>query len=179
MGLPRRAKDLVQAGVLLGVGLGGFFDGIVLHQILQWHHMVSARVEPTTVSTLQLNVLADGFFHAATYLFTVLGIALLWRAWRRPTVPRSSRSLFGSTLLGWGLFNVVEGLVNHHLLELHHVWPTGPGPVLLWDGGFLVWGSLFVLGGYLVVRRDDALSPPVGERRARAVAEGDGSADRE
>jgi uncharacterized membrane protein len=27
--------------LLLGIGLGGFFDGIVLHQILQWHHMLS------------------------------------------------------------------------------------------------------------------------------------------
>jgi uncharacterized membrane protein len=26
------------AGIFLGLGLGGFFDGIVLHQILQWHH---------------------------------------------------------------------------------------------------------------------------------------------
>lgn len=26
------------AGILFGLGLGGFFDGIVLHQILQWHH---------------------------------------------------------------------------------------------------------------------------------------------
>ncbi|MGZ5240675.1 MAG: DUF2243 domain-containing protein, partial [Caldimonas sp.] len=24
------------AGILFGLGLGGFFDGIVLHQILQW-----------------------------------------------------------------------------------------------------------------------------------------------
>ena len=29
------------AGILLGVGLGGFFDGIVLHQLLQWHHMIT------------------------------------------------------------------------------------------------------------------------------------------
>lgn len=36
-------------GVLLGVGLGGFVDGILLHQILQWHHMVSNVVPPTTL----------------------------------------------------------------------------------------------------------------------------------
>ena len=29
------------AGIVLGIGLGGFFDGIVLHQILQWHHMLT------------------------------------------------------------------------------------------------------------------------------------------
>ena len=26
---------------LMGVGLGGFIDGILLHQILQWHHMLT------------------------------------------------------------------------------------------------------------------------------------------
>jgi len=158
LGLPRHAKPLVQAGIALGVGLGGFFDGIVLHQILQWHHMVSARVEPNMIGSLRLNVMADGFFHAMTYGFTILGIALLWRAWRRPSVPKSGRSLLGSAVVGWGLFNFVEGIVNHHLLQLHHVWPDGPGPVLLWDGAFLLWGVLFIAGGYATVHRDDALS---------------------
>lgn len=158
LGLPQRVQPLVQAGILLGLGLGGFFDGIVLHQILQWHHMVSAQTDPAVIGDLQLNVMADGLFHAVTYLFTVFGIALLWRAWRRPYVPTSGRSLFGSTILGWGIFNFVEGVVNHQLLELHHVWPDGPGPVLLWDGAFLVWGLLFIVGGYAIVLRDDAIS---------------------
>ena len=28
--------------IVLGIGLGGFLDGIVLHQILQWHHMLTS-----------------------------------------------------------------------------------------------------------------------------------------
>ncbi len=32
--VPTSAGFPVSAGVLLGLGLGGFFDGIVLHQIL-------------------------------------------------------------------------------------------------------------------------------------------------
>jgi uncharacterized membrane protein len=163
LGLSRRAKPLVQAGIFLGLGLGGFFDGIVLHQILQWHHMVSAQIEPTVIGTLRLNVMADGFFHAATYVLTILGIVLLGGAWRRPSVPKSGRSLFGSTILGWGLFNVAEGIVDHHLLGLHHVWPAGPGPVILWDLAFLVWGMLFIAGGYAIVRTDDASSPAIEE----------------
>jgi len=158
-GLPRRAVPLVRAGVLLGLGLGGFFDGIVFHQLLQWHHMASAVTETTTVSGLRLNVLLDGLFHATTYAFTVGGIVLLWRARRAPDVPASSRTLVGSTVLGWGLFNVVEGTVNHLLLGLHHVRPDGPGPVLVWDLAFLAWGLLFAIGGYAVVRSDDAAAP--------------------
>ena len=62
-------------------------------------------------------------------------------------------------VLGWGIFNLVEGLLNHQLLGIHHVWPAGPGPTLLWDVAFLVWGVLFILGGYAIVRTDDAVSP--------------------
>jgi uncharacterized membrane protein len=159
-GLSRQAKPLVQAGVFLGLGLGGFFDGIVLHQILQWHHMASAITDTTTVSGLRLNVLLDGFFHAATYIFTVVGIVLLWRTWRMPAVLASARTLLGSAILGWGLFNFVEGIIAHQLLGIHHVWPGGPGPVLLWDLAFLAWGLLFISGGYAIVRGDDTFGTP-------------------
>ena len=173
LGLPQRAKPLVQAGILLGVGFGGFFDGIVLHQILQWHHMVSAQVNPNTLANLRLNVLADGFFHVTAYGFTVLGVALLWRAWHRPSVPKSGRSLVGSTVLGWGLFNFVEGIVDHHLLGLHHVWVDGPGPVLLWDVAFLLWGLLFIAGGYMIVRGDRSISPVIEDRGDRVSRKGE------
>lgn len=159
LGLPRRTKPLVQAGVVLGLGLGGFFDGIVFHQLLQWHHMASAHPDPSIATDLPLNVRLDGVFHAATYGLTVLGLALLVRAWRIPSTPPSGRALVGSVVLGWGLFNFVEGLVNHHLLGLHHVWPNGPGPVLLWDVAFLLWGLLFIAAGYALTRRSDSSSP--------------------
>ena len=159
LGVDERARPLVVAGVVLGMGLGGFFDGIVLHQILQWHHMLSAHPDPTVAGDLRLNVLADGLFHAATYLFTVAGVALLWRARRRGNVPASGRALLGSAIAGWGIFNLVEGVVNHLLLGIHHVWPDGPGSVLLWDLAFLGWGLLFLVGGYAIVRSDGAATP--------------------
>jgi uncharacterized membrane protein len=38
---------------LLGVGLGGFVDGIALHQILQFHHMLTGTGdEPMTTLIL-------------------------------------------------------------------------------------------------------------------------------
>jgi len=50
------------AGILLGIGFGGFVDGIVLHQILQWHHMLTSEgsYPATTVAGLEANTLADG-----------------------------------------------------------------------------------------------------------------------
>ncbi len=67
-------------GILLGVGLGGFVDGIVLHQILQWHHMLTSEgsYPKTTVVGLETNTLWDGLFHAATWLFVVAGLWVLW-----------------------------------------------------------------------------------------------------
>ncbi len=35
-----RPRQGLLPGLLVGLGLGGFFDGIVLHQLLQWHHML-------------------------------------------------------------------------------------------------------------------------------------------
>ncbi|MFC4248869.1 DUF2243 domain-containing protein [Natribaculum luteum] len=159
LGLQERAKPLVHAGIVLGIGLGGFFDGIVLHQILQWHHMLSAYPDPAIAGDLRVNVVADGFFHAATYLFTIAGVALLVRAWRRDDVPPSGRALLGSTIVGWGVFNLAEGGVNHHLLGVHHVWPAGPGSVLAWDLAFLFSGLVFVVGGYALIRSEDAVVP--------------------
>jgi uncharacterized membrane protein len=37
------------SGLLFGIGLGGFLDGIVLHQILQWHHMLSHVLRDLTI----------------------------------------------------------------------------------------------------------------------------------
>jgi uncharacterized membrane protein len=66
-------------GILLGIGLGGFVDGIVLHQILQWHHLLSdeGSYPDTTVAGLKGNTLADGLFHAATWLAVAIGVLVL------------------------------------------------------------------------------------------------------
>jgi len=148
-------KQLVASGILLGMGLGGFFDGIVLHQILQWHHMVSHvdRYPTTTVAGLEGNTLADGLFHAATYVFTLIGFALLWNALRNPEVSWSGRAYVGLLLFGWGLFNVVEGVIDHHLLQVHRVKENAENP-LLWDLGFLVWGGIMLLVGWRLARNN-------------------------
>jgi uncharacterized membrane protein len=84
--IPPQDRDFpVSAGILLGLGLGGFFDGIVLHQLLQWHHMLTSAGFPAdTVENLRINTFWDGLFHASTYIFVVLGLAILWRHSRRP-----------------------------------------------------------------------------------------------
>ena len=152
----RRAKGQSYAvpGVLLGIGLGGFVDGIVLHQILQWHHMVSAEESTSTVLGLERNTLGDGLFHAFAWIAVVAGVALLWSRVRQGESPAPAGELWGWAIVGWGLFNVVEGLVNHHILGLHHV-RDDLGAPLAWDLSFLALGAALVLGGYLLARRGD------------------------
>jgi uncharacterized membrane protein len=155
----------LSAGILLGLGMGGFFDGIVLHQILQWHHMLTTAGFPAdSVANLRVNTLWDGIFHATTYVFVAAGLVVLWRAAHRPHATWSYRLLAGTMLIGFGAFNVVEGIVNHHLLQLHHVNETvAREHWIWWDLGFLAWGALMLVGGYALVRS--------GRRRSAAEAD--------
>ena len=110
------------AGILLGLGLGGFFDGIVLHQLLQWHHMLTSAGFPAdSIDNLEFNTLWDGIFHLSTYVFVVLGLLILWKRAHRDHVRWSGKLLVGTILMGFGIFNLVEGIIDHHLLNLHHV----------------------------------------------------------
>jgi uncharacterized membrane protein len=143
---------LITAGTLLGIGLGGLLDGILLHQVLQWHSMLSSRVAPVDLWSMKYNMMWDGLFHAGVWIITAVGLALLWRAGERTDVPWSRRTLVGSLALGWGVFNVVEGIIDHHLLDLHHVKP-GPHQTA-WDIGFLVFGALLIAAGMISIRRE-------------------------
>jgi uncharacterized membrane protein len=100
----------VSAGILFGLGLGGFFDGIVLHQVLQWHHMLSSWYPVNTVENLELNTFWDGIFHSATYLFVVAALFVLWRTAKRTHLYWSTQLLTGSMLLGFGVFNPWKAL---------------------------------------------------------------------
>lgn len=141
----------------MGAGLGGFVDGIVLHQILQWHNMLSAKLPPSNLVDVKINMFWDGVFHAAVWLMTIIGLSLLWRASLRRDVLWSGRVLVGGLFLGWGLFNLVEGVINHQILNLHHVHEYAE-PRWAGDVGFLSMGGILVGGGYSLARsanRDD------------------------
>jgi len=142
---------LVAAGILIGAGLlAGFVDGILLHEILQWHHMVTSVRPATNLSNLEANTLADGLFHLGTWTLTVIGGVLLWRAGGRDDVPWSPKIFGGSLLLRAGLFNFIEGIVDHQILGIHHVKP-GLNQ-LAWDIGFLIFGAGLALVGWILLR---------------------------
>jgi uncharacterized membrane protein len=148
-GRPAKAPAFV-----LGLGLGGFIDGIVLHQILQWHHMLTGDNggEPMdTVAGLETNTLVDGLFHTATWILVAVATVLMVSAWQRGDLAPPWRTHVGLLLVGWGVFNLVEGLIDHQLLGIHHV-RDDLGAPLGWDLGFLALGALFVVGGGMLWR---------------------------
>ncbi|MEU0007226.1 DUF2243 domain-containing protein [Streptomyces sp. NPDC006314] len=166
-------------GIVLGVGLGGFADGILLHQLLQWHHMLTSTnhdrigvkyYDPHTVSGLEMNTVWDGVFHTVCWIAVLVGLAILYS---RVTTQRrrvwASRVLWGWILAGWGIFNLVEGLLDHQILGIHHV-HGGPHQVW-WDMGFLLFGALLLVGGWLLQRGGRPVDPAApGAGRAGRVA---------
>lgn len=146
-------RPLLAAGTTLGIGMGGFVDGILLHQILQVHNMLSNRLFPDTLVNVEINMFWDGLFHAFTWTVTLIGIAMLWRALGGKSVPHSTRALLGSIVMGAGIFNLVEGVIDHEILQIHHVIQRAPYPAqLYWDLGFLIFAGLglIILGGWQI-----------------------------
>ena len=138
---------------VLGIGLGGFVDGILLHQIFQWHHMLTSTGDHPrdTVAGLEANTLADGFFHLSTWILVAVATMLTVRAWREGKLAPPWRGHVGLMLSGWGAFNLIEGVIDHQILDIHHVRDDLGGP-LGWDVGFLLFGLALVIGGLLLAR---------------------------
>lgn len=154
----RRERSAVVAMVVTGIGMGGFVDGIVLHQILQWHNMVSNVYPPDTMENMRINMVWDGLFHAAMWLVTLAGVVLLWRAARRGDAMPAARGLVGALVFGWGLFNLVEGVIDHEILAIHYV-RAGPAHTA-YNMAFLALGgiALLALGGWMLRGRSRSLS---------------------
>lgn len=143
---------LTTSATVLGIGLGGFIDGIALHQILQWHEMISNKMPPTTLVAKSVNMFWDGVFHAFCLIVVVLGVVLLWKMLWRRDIDRSGNLLGGGLLMGWGLFNIVEGIIDHHLLKLHNVREITDN-VAFWNWSFIGISVVMLLMGYALVNK--------------------------
>jgi uncharacterized membrane protein len=126
------------SGYALGFALGGFFDGILLHQILQWHHLLSG-VEQAR-QDIRLLILADGLFHLLMYAVAALGLYWLWRS-RQVIAQKDNRFILGRALLGFGAWHLLDAVLSHWVLGIHRIRMDTDNP-LLWD---LLWLAAFGL----------------------------------
>jgi uncharacterized membrane protein len=158
-------------GILLGIGLGGFIDMIVLRELLQWHGMVSNWIPPQTVEALSANQFWDGVFQALLWFITFAGVLSIWHAARRKEYIQSARTLLGQLLFGWGLVNLIETLVGGVVLGLHNVREVPDHTLYNWT--FIgVGGVLFLAIGWLLSKQgrlaDEGLHlklPGFGEKK--------------
>ncbi len=128
------SRSLRWAGYTLGFAVGGFFDGILLHQVLQWHHLL-AGLEGGRFDDLRFQIMADGLFHALMYVIGAIGLWLLWRARREFALPRADRLLVANALIGFGAWHIVDSIASHWVLGIHRIRMDSDAP-LLWD---LIW----------------------------------------
>ena len=135
---------------LFGIGIIGMLDGIIFHQLLKWHSvfMYTDRVH---------QVMSDGLFHIlATTIIFISGL-ILWKI-----DPREVNTMYflGSFLLGAGMFNFIEGILNHHILQIHHVKPGRYELLadLLYDAS----GLLLIIIGWILIRKAKNKTDSIG-----------------
>jgi uncharacterized membrane protein len=133
---------------VLGFGFLGALDGIVFHQLLQWHSVIMATDRPG-------QIVSDGLFHFAVTITLVIGGILLWLAGNPTNLSKGIRLLVGGILIGGGTFNLVEGIINHHILQIHRVKPGDPN-ALVYDLLFLAVGLLLLIIGIIIQRSGKA-----------------------
>lgn len=143
-------RTVLLGGGVFGVGFGAVLDVALFHLFLQWHHLLSARIDPTTMDGLRRNLVFDGAFSLAALGVALVGGALVWRGVNGSPDSHPTVRLVGAVLAGVGAFNVFDGVVDHYVLHLHDVVHGSRALNPHWIGA-----SLLVLGvGVLVLTRD-------------------------
>ncbi|WP_143961279.1 DUF2243 domain-containing protein [Litoribacter populi] len=143
---------VIMATLTLGIGMGGFVDAITLHQILQWHQMLSNQISFTNFEGKSINMFWDGMFEAVTWIITMVGITLLWHSRSQPNLQFTNNLFIGGLLAGWGIFNSMDSIFNHYLFSLHNVKEIDPNPEL-WNLGFLIFSFILIIVGWLIIRK--------------------------
>lgn len=143
-------RELTAAGVVFGIGMGGFLDGILLHQVLQWHHLISLQVPPTDLAALEWNTFWDGVFHLAMYALVIIGLIWIARCVVRTRALFAPRLILGSALIGVGVFHTFDTIVFHWILQLHHIRMVDHW--LVYDLGYWIIGLLIGWLGWRIHR---------------------------
>lgn len=136
------------SGFLFGVGFIAFFDEAVFHQLLHWHHFYDR-------STTAIGLVSDGFFHAFSWFATIGGL-FMYADLRRRNAWLPKR-WWGSVLLGAGIFQLYDGIIQHKIMRIHQI--RYVDHVLLYD---IIWNLLaivMIIAGFLIIRSQNKQRP--------------------
>lgn len=135
------ARNLL-SGILFGLGLVGFIDEAVFHQLLHWHHFYDK-------STTNIGLVSDGLFHTFSW-FSTIGSSFLFADLRRRNAFWFTR-WFGGVLLGGGAFQLYDGTVQHKILKLHQI--RYVDNVIIYDWIWNIIALVMVVVGIVLVIR--------------------------
>ena len=153
---PSARRRLLWPGVVLGIGLAGTVDEVVLHQLLHWHHFYDR-------STRAAGLVSDGVFHVASTALVAIGV---YSAMAVVCVERADagngrmRRFWAGVLLGLGGFNLYDGTIQHKVMRLHQVRPAAEN-WLPYDLAYIGLALLVLTAGAVLLR---------GTRRAGVLA---------
>ncbi|MFC0560165.1 DUF2243 domain-containing protein [Halalkalibacter alkalisediminis] len=130
------------SGILFGLGLIAFFDEMVFHQLLRWHHFYDK-------STTDIGLISDGLFHAFSWFATIAGLFLFADLRRRNALWLTR--WWGGVLVGAGVFQLYDGIVQHKMMRLHQIRYVENVIVydLIWNIGALV----MIIAGIILINR--------------------------
>lgn len=138
----RTRKRAALSGFLFGCGIAAsMIDLFIFHLGLQWHHFYD-------LSTHEVALVTDGFFHAFGWFITIWGLFLLADLRRRTEV--AWKRWAGAVVTGVGFFQLFDGVIDHKVLRIHQVrydvellpydvaW-IGSAVLLLGIGALILW----------------------------------------
>lgn len=130
------------SGILFGVGLIAFIDETVFHQLLRWHHFYDK-------STTDIGLISDGIFHAFSWFATIAGLFLFADLRRRNGL--IFQRWLGGVLLGVGVFQLYDGIIQHKWMRIHQIRYVDNVIVydIVWNVGALI---ILLIGIYLIFR---------------------------
>lgn len=134
-------RSLLRIGLILGVGIVGTLDEVVLHQLLQWHNFY-------VHATQHWRLISDGLFHLFSSACLIWGAVLLWEH-RSLLRAGDGRALAAGVLFGMGGFNLYDGIVQHKILQLHPV-REHVANILPYDLAFNGMAVVLLVSGYLM-----------------------------
>ncbi|MDI7743636.1 DUF2243 domain-containing protein [Lysinibacillus fusiformis] len=131
------------SGIFFGLGFVAFIDEAVFHQLLHWHHFYDK-------STTSIGLISDGIFHAFSWFATVVALFMLADIRKRKVWDAKSWS--GAAILGAGVFQLYDGIIQHKIMRLHQI--RYVAEVIYYD---IVWnviaGCMIVIGLVLLIRK--------------------------
>ena len=147
-------RSLLGPAVLVGIGVAGSLDEIVLHQLLRWHHFYDRGSQAA-------GLIADGIFHLGSTAALGIGLVLLVQRWHTARGPL--RQAVAGILLGAGGFNLYDGIIQHKLLGLHQVRAGAPNN-LPYDLVFISVAAVVLVAGLLLLRTTRSTQRPAPTR---------------